>query len=89
MSTRVIGFKPPDEEYASKVKAYRACVEAGVPVPKELERFFDYGEPDDAGMEVDISNSIRKWDGSNASGFEVEVATIPEGVKVIRFYNSW
>ena len=87
VSIHVTGFKPPDERYKRLVNAWNALEEAGLPPTPELERFFDGAEPDPAGIEVELT--LREWHDRSAQGYELEVAEIPDGVKTIRFYQSW
>jgi hypothetical protein len=87
MSTHVIGFAPPDEKW-QQMKAIRdACKAAKVAVPKDVEDFFDWQEPDPAGVEVELT--MVEWSDDGREGLEIEVEKIPAHVKRIRFYNSW
>jgi hypothetical protein len=89
MSTHVVGFVAPDAEYLKKVKAWRACTEAGVQPPPELVKLFDGNEPQEAGMEVNLGRAVSPWSGNAAQGVEVDVTQLPKGVRIVRFYNSW
>jgi hypothetical protein len=94
MSSHVVGLRPPTEDYKKKLAAYLACEAAGVPAPKELENYFGgicakSVEPN--GMEVDLYRhpAVKPYKGDAAEGFDVDLTKLPEGVTVIRFYNSW
>lgn len=87
MSTHVVGFSPPDDEWKKKKVVWDSCVAAGVQIPEDVLKFFDYKEPDDAGREVAIE--ARRWSGGESEGYEVVLADLPPGVKVIRFFNAW
>lgn len=87
MSTHVVGFRPPDDDWKKMKAVYDACTAAGVDPPREVSEFFEDGPPDPAGVEVKLSP--REWVADGRSGYEVDVDTLPPGVKVIRFYNSW
>ena len=87
MSTHVIGFKPPDERWQKMKEAWDACVKAKVEPPKSVTDFFNDEEPDSAGVEVEIPT--REWRDDSREGYEVSIDALPEGVKIIRFYNSW
>jgi hypothetical protein len=89
MSTSVVGFCPPDAEWMAKKAAYDACVAANVDVPTELERFFNFTKPDDAGREIDIKQATRKYTAEMESGIEIELAKLSPNVKCIRFVNSY
>jgi hypothetical protein len=87
MSTHVIGFKPPDAAYTAKLEAYNACKKASITPPEELQRFFNWTEPDPQGITVRVPT--REWNNDHASGYEVDISGLDPSVKVIRFYNSW
>jgi len=87
MSTHVIGFKPPDEKWNKMKAIYDACEVAGVPIPSEVDDFFDGEGPDPAGVEVKLTP--REWQDDMRQGYEIDIDSLPKGVKTIRFYNSW
>ena len=87
MSTRVVGFVPPDEKFRKMLAVWNACKTAKVPVPRDVEEFFDDRDPDENGMEVDVP--VTKWNTEYQQGYELKVADIPKNVSVIRFFNSW
>jgi hypothetical protein len=90
MSLVVKGYIPPDADYMRKANAWRACKEAGVEAPKELLRLFDGREPQAAGMEIDITVAVTECrPHESAEGFDIELARLPPGVRVIRVYSSW
>lgn len=87
MSTQVKGFRPPDEKWKKMKEVWDSCQKAGIPVPKEVEKFFDYQEPDPAGVEVKIKT--HPYHEEMIDGFEVKLSELPKDVTVIRFYNSF
>ena len=87
MSTHVIGFRPPDEKWKAMKAVWDSCKAAGVDPPKGVNEFFDWQEPDAAGVEVKIK--AREWSDDSREGYEIDVESLPKDVKVIRFYNSW
>lgn len=91
MSTHAVGFVPPDENWDKMKAVYNACIEAGVDVPDNVEKFFDYNNPNNVpGFEVDLEgNAAKEWADNYRQGFEVDLSKLPENVKFIRFYNSW
>jgi len=89
MSTYVIGFRPPDEEWKKKEKAFNACMEANVEVPDELRDFFGGDYPDEAGVEVDVKEATEEYHDESRSGFQVDLQKLPKGIKYLRFVNSW
>ena len=91
MSSHVVGFKPPDDKWKKMKKAYDACIEAGINVPENVEEFFNYEEPDDAGVEVELEEHAccKEYNADMRQGFEIDVSKLPKDVKIIRFYNSY
>jgi len=72
-----------------------ACELAGVGYPQELHHYFGVGveESEDhlrRKMEmVDISAAVHDYGREMVEGHEVDLSKLPEGVKAIRFENSW
>ena len=87
MSAHVIGFAPPDDEWRRMKAVWDACINANVPVPDYVAKFFDWQEPDERGVEVEIP--ATEWEDDLRDGYEIEVSKIPPQVKFIRFYNSY
>ena len=91
MSTHVMGIKPADETYKRMLAAYEACTAAVVPVPAEVQKFFDFEKPEPTGVSVNLDKdgAVRKWEGEAASGFEVDLGQLDPTIRVLRFYNAW
>ena len=96
MSTYVVGFRPPDAKWERMKAAWDACQAAHVAVPKEVGEFFDWSEPDEAGVKVQLEDSSKKklgcvkpYQADMQDGFEVDVTKLPKDVTIIRFYNSY
>lgn len=87
MSTHVIGFKPPDAKWKKMKEVWDACEKAGIDPPKEVSEFFNYENPDENGVEVELD--AAEWGDDGRQGYEIEVSKLPKGVTIIRFYNSW
>ncbi len=91
MSTHIIGFRPPDEKWKKMKKIYDSCQEADIPVPKEVEEFFNYEEPDASGIEVELEaqRAVTDYRTESRTGFEVDISKLPPDVKILRFFNCW
>lgn len=89
LSTTVIGFTPADAKWKQMKAIWDACVAAKVDIPQEVREYFNWTDPEEAGVQVEISKT--KWESSalNAEGFDIYLDEIPKHVKIIRFYNSW
>lgn len=91
MSTHLLGFKPPNEKWKKMKAIYDACHAADMDVPKEVDNFFGFDTPDDAGVEVDIEehDCCQEYNEDGSEGFEIDVSKLPKDVTILRFYNSW
>ena len=96
MSMHVKVFRPGDAKWHRMKGAYDSCIAAGVPVPAEVNEFFNFETPDEKGVEIELGAPYGKnhecctpYNGNGESGFEIDIDKVPEGVKTIRFYCSW
>lgn len=95
MSTHVKGVRDLDGKFAIMMGAKLACEKAKVGYPQSLADYFgvEVGESEDylrREMEtVDISGAIHNYGFDSGDGYEVKLCNLPEGVKAIRFENSW
>ena len=96
MSTHVYGFRNPYEDtpenkhWQAMERAYHACEAAGIPIPDEVDEYFQ-GEPPprDAGQPIDISAAVDDYKGEMEEGFDITLGDLPEGVFMIRVVNSY
>ena len=75
MSTHVAAVIPPDQQWKKMKAVWDACNAADLLIPKEVEKFFNYETPDDAGVVVDLSGMkphecCREWGKNASSGYE-------------------
>lgn len=91
MSTHVVGFIPPDEDWLKMKAVWDACREADVTPPEDVLGFFGGEYPDGPGTEVRGKKltGVSQYEDDARQGFEVELAALPPQVKVLRFVNSW
>lgn len=92
MSTHVVGFRPPDEKWRRMKAVWDACLQAEIEPPENVNDFFEGRTPDPAGVEVSLTGFTpiaREWMDETRSGYEINVDDLPDGVKIVRFYNSW
>jgi hypothetical protein len=91
MSSFVVAIKPPDEQWTKMRDAWFACKAANVPIPSEVERYFEGEEPDPSGVKIDLSKheAVTEWEGDADAGYDVDLRKLPEGVYIVRFVNSW
>jgi hypothetical protein len=86
----VVGFMPADEKWTKMKMAWDACKAAGIEPPKEVEDFFSGEYPGDKpGREVQLGVlACKEWNNDYASGFEIDITLLPQGVRFIRAYLS-
>ena len=93
MSTHVVGFRPPDEEWKKMRAVWDACNRADITVPAAVLDFFNFTSPDDSGVEVELGKykCITEYHPpeSPRQGYEVDVRKLPPDIVMIRFYNSY
>ena len=72
-----------------------ACEKAQVAIPFQVSEYFgaDCAESEAflrrSLSEVDISAALHEVSGATEQGFIVNVASLPDECKMIRFVNSW
>ena len=90
MSTHIVGFRPADEKWKQMKNIWESCESANIPIPNEVLDFFDHTPPrDKPGSEVELGEAVQEWSNEYSQGYELNLSKIPNGVNVIRFYNSW
>jgi hypothetical protein len=94
MSTYLIGFAPPDEKWHQMKDVYDACMKAKVPIPRDVEKFFNDEPPDDSGVQIEektlrAAGAVRDFSDDSRTGIEVRVDKLPPQVQIVRFVNSW
>lgn len=95
MSMSVEAFRPPDARWNRMKEVYDSCIAAGVPIPEQVDDFFENQPPDDAGIQIYLSGcpdphpSCTKYQGEGREGYEIDLAQLPENITKVRFYCSW
>lgn len=91
MSSSVYGIKPPDSRWLQMKAVYDACKNAGIEVPGDVDEFFEYEEPDEMGVVVNLENEpcCSEYSADMANGFEIDIAKLSKDVTAIRFVNSY
>lgn len=89
MDVYAVGVKAPTEEYKKKVEAYRACEAAGLEIPAELEKYFNYDEPPEDGMEVDIDEAVSGNVMYDDGVMTIDLAKLPPDLTHIKVVGSY
>ena len=96
MSTIVYGIRKPDDKWKKMVKAWKACKDAGVNPPLNLEDYFDKMDclpPDEeTGPKVCIDDEpyCAIYNEEMHEGFQIELQKmIKAGFTHVRFVNCY
>ncbi len=90
MSTDVILLRGKDNpQYQKYLKVLNACIEADIPLPYDVDKYFGGEGEDNPEFPLEIDFEADEWGEDGRAGIDIDLDTIPEGVKTIRFYNSW
>lgn len=91
MSTHIEGIKAPDDKWQKMKAAWDACKNAGVGIPTDVEEFFEFAGPDEAGVVVDLDGHpcAEEWGKASQAGYQIDLSRLPKGLTHIRFYNSY
>lgn len=93
MSMYIRGFiSKEDDIYKKQCAVLRACYDGGISeLPKETAEYFNSPYPDICLIEekIEIEIPVTEWNEDMSSGYELKISDIPEGVEIIRFYNSY
>lgn len=84
----VKGLTNPTEEYLKKAKAYKALEEAGLAIPEELEEFFDWEEPSEEYMGINIKEAVS-GDLLEEGKLTIELNKLPKGTTHIVVQSNW
>jgi hypothetical protein len=88
MSTHIMLLRDRnDPEHQKKAAVLKSCLEANVDVPEEIDKYFDFSDDPDYGLVIPFK--AREYSGEGEEGLEIDISELPEGVKTIRFVNSY
>jgi len=91
MTASVVLLRSKDDPtYKKYLSVLKACQDAGIDLPKEVDEYFGGDGIDnnpEAPLEIDFEP--KEWSNEYAEGYEINIDDLPDGVKTIRFYNSW
>ena len=95
MSTRVKGIRDLDGKFANMIQVKEACDAAGIDYPQAVKEYFDGYESEDVDYlttemeEVDIRDNVQEYTPESSNVWVVSLENLPEGVKAIKFENSY
>lgn len=85
VSLGIRGIVEPTEEFNKKYTAYKACEAAEIEIPDALRAYFDFDEPNQSGLAVDISDVSEQRDGM----VEIDLTKLRKDITKIQVYLSW
>lgn len=94
MSTRVVGVRDLDGQFARMAAVKEACDTAGIGYPPELVKYFNHPGENIGWLRqkmetVDISVAVEEDTRNDNDIFTVTLAKLPPEVKAVRFVNSY
>ncbi len=94
MSSSVIGVRDLDGQFKKMMAAKLACEAAEVGYPQEIQDYFNDPDEDEDELrremgEVNINEAVSEYGGDGTDTWEVDLSKLPDGVKAIRFENSY
>jgi len=72
-----------DPKHIKMVKALKACKDADIEIPDELEEYFG-GCEDSYPLEIDIDEHIKEVDSDYQQIWEIDLSSLPKSVKKIK-----
>ena len=90
-SFSVMGCREKESNYDRMKVIYENCREMDIPVPKEVKEYFNYDEPSEHGIELDLEDlgCAEEYSEEGEQGFIVDITTLPKDVKKIKFSVSY
>jgi ATP-dependent Clp protease ATP-binding subunit ClpA len=82
----ITGLREPDEQWLKMRAILDACKAAGVDTPIAVHNYLAGSETD--GPVVDLQPLATDWKNGSATGLELDLAKLPDGVTKLRFYLS-
>lgn len=94
VSIHVAGIRFPDEKHKKMIAVWDACKEAGVEVPDDVLQYFDWEDPEELGLTIDLEHAdynhcIEEWSAEGSAGYTISLADLPDKITHVRVYNSW
>lgn len=99
MTLNIEGVKVRDSKWENMKKIWDACSATNIPIPKEVNDYFNGETPDEKGVKVSLipcvailKNSYQiatKYSDEYSEGYEINVKEIPADITIIRITNSW
>jgi hypothetical protein len=59
VNTHVVAYKLADEKWQAMKAVYDSCLDAGVSIPDQVLKFFNYNRPDSNGVEIIEAELVR------------------------------
>jgi len=93
MSTHIQGLRDIDGKLKKMLEVKKACEDAGILYPKELQDYFG-GCAEEAREYLidemrDITIPTTAYQAEGKEGLEIKVEDIPKECKIIRFYSMF
>jgi len=88
VSYYVQGYKPVDEKYKKMKEVWDSCDELGIAQPAEVTDFFNEERPPKGGVGLMVDIDAKEGGSDYENWYEVDVASLDEDIKTLRFIIS-
>lgn len=89
MSTHVYGLTTPTAKVIQMREVDAACAIAGIKTPSEVVDYLKLNDPEGGEINLERLPCCKEYNDDRQDGFEINVASIPDNIKTIRFFNSY
>lgn len=87
----VTGCREKGADYDRMKAIYENCQELGIPVPKEVNKYFNWDEPSEDGPEIDLEDAgyAEEYSEDGEHGFIVDLSSLPDDIRKVKFRVSY
>ena len=96
MSLHVFALRAEDDKFKKHIAVFRACREAGVPLPEATKKYLgpgaDYDDvktATDYALQIDIDHLVKKESGNGSVQRVIVLKDLPEGACKLVFEAAW
>lgn len=83
----VVGLREKDEKYNEYKRIWELCKKNDIAIPEKVGEYFDWCNDLEASLHVKIKCDVGHYPGK--VHYDVDINDLPEGIKKIRFVESW
>ena len=90
-SYHIHGICEPDAKWKEYQEILSICERNNVETPAEVQEYFEDSDPELSGvtMQLGPADGVTKYSADMRTGFDVEIAKLPDNVTKLRFFVSY